>query len=126
MPSFSREPNIPNDAGLPEKFKNLLDVVEHQQQFESTIQQLEAELVTFAHTIAPVIFLQLRRMIDRDLLFTTETDLVMPEIKRATAKMLDEFSPENPRINQSSWTVDVISREVRIYILGKRMVGSEE
>jgi len=126
MPSFSREPVYPWDPGLPEKFKNLLELVEHQQQCESAKQQVEAEMIAFGRTMAPVIFLQLRRTIDRDLLFTTETDLVMPEIKRATFKLLGEITPENPGLHQSSWTVDVISREVRIFILGKRVAGSDE
>jgi hypothetical protein len=126
MPSFSREPVYPWDPGLPEKFKNLVDVVEHYRQCEVEMNQIEAELIDFARKIAPIVFLQLRRTIDRDLLFTVETDLVMPDIKRATSKMLGEMSPTMQPLPPTAWTVDIISREIRVFILSQRVIGTDE
>jgi hypothetical protein len=126
MSSFSRDPVYPREHSLPEDFKNLIELVEHSQRRELAETQIEAEVAGFGLLVAPLIFRQLYRTVDHDLLFSSQTDLVMPDIKRVTNQFLQETKSETQSNQHFSWMVDIISREVRIFILGKRDVGTEE
>jgi hypothetical protein len=116
MSSFQRDPIYPCEPALLKEFKDLLELVESQEQTDQAITQMEGEIVSYGRLIAPLIFARLYRTIDHDLLFTSETDLVMPDIKKISAKVLNEAGPEMGRSRLSPWMVDVISREVREYI----------
>jgi hypothetical protein len=126
MSSFQRDPVFPRDPILPAGFKDLLELVESQEQTERVVDEIEDEVVLYGRKVAPLIFARLYRTIDHDLLFTAETDLVMPDIKKVTTQVLKEAGPATGRDRLSPWMVDIISREIRLYVLGLKVVGTDQ
>jgi hypothetical protein len=99
------------DASLPEGVGDLIDAITIRQQTEKALGEIEEEVRELGLKLAPIIFFQLRPRIDRDLLFTTETELVLPKIREVTREVL-----LNSSRSKSEWMVDTISQQVVSFI----------
>jgi len=99
------------DYSLPDGVGDLIDAITIRQQTEKALGEIEEEVLELGRKLAPIIFVQLRTRIDHDLLFTTETELVLPKIQEVTREVLLKSSP-----SKSEWMVDTISQQVVSFI----------
>jgi len=99
------------DASLPEGVGDLIDAIAIRQQTERALGEIEEEVTVLGRKLAPIIFVQLRTRIDHDLLFTTETELVLPKIREVTREVL-----LNSSRSDSEWMIDTISQQVVRFI----------
>jgi hypothetical protein len=110
----------PRDPTLPDDFKDLLDLVESEQRTSEALERAEQDISLQGQKLAPVIFARLLRTIDHDLLFCEDSALVMPDIRTAVADVLNALTPGMGSGKLDAWMVDIVSREVRNYILKRR------
>jgi hypothetical protein len=69
-----------------------------------------------------LLFWPLSRKIDHDLLFCPETELVLPDIQGMVAQVLRETEPNVPAGHHETWIIDIISREVLVFIIQRRPI----
>jgi hypothetical protein len=114
MSSFPRHPILPNN------FKDLVELVRSEQQTNEALARAEQDIAVQGKKMAPLIFARLYRKIDHDLLFCSESALVMPDIRATVATLLKEMTPDMSPGELDSWIVDIVSREARDYILKRK------
>jgi len=111
---------LSRDPSLPEGLSDLGELIDQEQQRDRALGKLEEEARIHCKKLAPLVFNRLSRLIDHDLLFTLEQDLVLPKIQEVSRETLYRTSPRLPRDATSTWIVEILTEEVWIEISRRR------